>query len=69
MGDKSLSLDKFSSERYKKNEEYLAMTPAQLQAKIHKLEKEMYEHAHQLEFEEAAKIRDVIKEMERALVR
>lgn len=52
-----------------KNEEYLAMSPERLKTKIHKLEKEMYEHAHQLEFEEAAKLRDVIKEMERALVR
>jgi excinuclease ABC subunit B len=48
-----------------KKTEYLAMTPARRQAKIAELEKKMYEHAHNLEFEEAARVRDVIKEIEK----
>lgn len=34
-----------------------------LTAKIAQLEKKMYDHAHQLEFEEAARLRDVIREL------
>ncbi|MEO8402529.1 MAG: UvrB/UvrC motif-containing protein [Gammaproteobacteria bacterium] len=32
---------------------------------IVELEKKMYDHAHNLEFEEAAHLRDVIKEIEK----
>ncbi len=39
---------------------YLALTPAQLKKKLAELEKAMFEHAHQLEFEEAARLRDQI---------
>lgn len=39
---------------------YLAMEPETLTAEISKLEEKMYEHAHNLEFEEAAKMRDLI---------
>ena len=38
--------------------EYLALTPEQGMKKIKQLEQRMYEHARNLEFEEAAKIRD-----------
>ncbi len=48
-----------------KNAEYLAMTPEKRQAKINELEKKMYEHAHNLEFEEAARVRDLIQEIEK----
>jgi len=48
-----------------KNAEYLAMSPDKRQAKINELEKKMYEHAHNLEFEEAAQVRDLIKEIEK----
>jgi len=43
--------------------EYLALSPETLSAKIAKLENQMYEHAHNLEFEEAAKLRDLIREL------
>lgn len=42
------------------DEEYLALPPAQLRKKITELEKKMYELAHRMEFEEAAKLRDKI---------
>lgn len=48
-----------------KNKEYLALSPEKRQLKIHELEKKMYEHAHNLEFEEAARVRDLIKELEK----
>ncbi len=38
--------------------EYLALTPEQGMKKIKQLEQRMYEHARNLEFEEAAKVRD-----------
>ena len=44
-------------------EDYLTLSAEQLTAKIAKVENQMYEHAHQLEFEEAARLRDVINEM------
>ena len=43
--------------------EYLALSPENLSAKIAKLESQMYEHAHNLEFEEAAHLRDLIHEL------
>ncbi len=49
-----------------KNAEYIAMSPEKRQAKINELEKKMYEHAHNLEFEEAARVRDLIKEIEKS---
>jgi excinuclease ABC subunit B len=44
--------------------EYLAMPPAKLAKQLKRLERKMYEHAHNLEFEEAARIRDQIKLIE-----
>ncbi|MCW8923055.1 MAG: excinuclease ABC subunit UvrB [Gammaproteobacteria bacterium] len=44
---------------------YAAMTPRQLSNEIEKLEKDMYEHAKNLEFEEAAAVRDRLEEMKR----
>lgn len=45
-----------------------ALTSEALSQKIAMLEKQMYEYAHQLAFEEAARLRDVIKQLrERAL--
>jgi excinuclease ABC subunit B len=41
--------------------EYAAMTPRQMMKRIKELEKRMYQHAQDLEFEEAARIRDQIK--------
>ena len=41
--------------------EYAAMTPSALAARLRKLEQQMYRHAGNLEFEEAARIRDRIR--------
>jgi excinuclease ABC subunit B len=41
------------------------LTPEQLLAKIQKLEKRMYQHARELEFEEAAQLRDEISVLRR----
>ncbi len=46
---------------------YLAMTPAKLGKELDRLEKQMYQHARDLEFEEAAKTRDQIKQLEQLL--
>jgi len=43
--------------------QYAAMTPAQLEKEIETLEKEMHEHAKNLDFEQAAAIRDQIKKI------
>ena len=40
---------------------YAALSPAKLEQKIKQLEQQMYKHAQNLEFEEAAKLRDEIK--------
>jgi excinuclease ABC subunit B len=42
---------------------YLSLAPEALSAKMAKLEKQMYEHAHNLEFEEAARLRDLMHEL------
>ena len=43
--------------------EYQSMKPASLLKEIDKLEKQMYEHARNLEFEEAALLRDRLEEI------
>jgi excinuclease ABC subunit B len=43
--------------------DYAGMSPEMLLKKIAKLEKQMYQHARDLEFEEAAKLRDEIEQM------
>ena len=57
-----------SSQRYNKvaeeQAEYDAMSPKQLAKKIAQLEQQMYKHAQNLEFEEAAQIRDQINKIE-----
>ena len=42
---------------------YESMTPAQILQRAQKLEKKMLKHARDLEFEEAARIRDEIQRM------
>ncbi|MCU5774249.1 excinuclease ABC subunit UvrB [Erwiniaceae bacterium BAC15a-03b] len=44
------------------SEGYLALTPQALQKKIHELEAQMQQHAQNLEFEEAAAVRDRLHE-------
>ncbi len=46
--------------------EYGKLSPEQLNKKIDQLEKAMYEHARNLEFEEAARLRDRIRRIEEA---
>ena len=43
--------------------EYAAMTPSALAARLRKMEQEMYRHASNLEFEEAARVRDRMREL------
>jgi excinuclease ABC subunit B len=43
---------------------YAAMTPVQMTRRVKELEKEMYQHARNLEFEEAARIRDQLKDLQ-----
>ena len=45
--------------------EYLALSPDALKNKVAELEKKMYEHAHNLEFEEAARLRDVLQKIQK----
>ena len=45
--------------------DYSQLSPEMMLKKIAKLEKQMYQHARDLEFEEAAQIRDQIDEMRR----
>jgi excinuclease ABC subunit B len=43
--------------------EYASMSPSQMMKKVKQMEKEMYKHAENLEFEAAAKIRDKLKHL------
>ncbi|MDI6937037.1 UvrB/UvrC motif-containing protein, partial [Serratia sp. Se-PFBMAAmG] len=42
---------------------YLALTPQAMQKKIHELEVQMQQHAQNLEFEEAASVRDQLHQL------
>jgi excinuclease ABC subunit B len=44
--------------------EYAALTPQQMARKLKELEKQMYHHAKNLEFEQAAQVRDRIRELQ-----
>ena len=46
--------------------EYAAMSAAELNKKIKQLEQQMFEHARDLEFEDAARVRDQIKRVQEA---
>jgi excinuclease ABC subunit B len=43
--------------------DYRALTPEQIAAKIKQLETQMYKHAQDLEFEDAARVRDEIHKL------
>lgn len=49
-------------------EDYAVMSVEELTRKIIKLEKKMFEHAHNLEFEEAARVRDQIHQAQACLL-
>jgi excinuclease ABC subunit B len=51
------------------SEDYASLSSEALTAKLAKLEQQMYNHAHHLEFEEAAAIRDKIHELKQNLLR
>jgi len=44
--------------------EYAALSPAQMAKKLKAMEKQMYDHARNLEFEEAARMRDQLKRLQ-----
>lgn len=48
--------------------EYAALTPAQLQKKLKALEDKMYKHAQDLEFEQAAQLRDEIQHIRERVI-
>jgi excinuclease ABC subunit B len=47
-------------------QEYLRLSPAQQAARIQELEQKMHQHARDLEFEEAARVRDQIRKLREA---
>lgn len=51
-----------------KNSDYFSLNPEALKLKIAELEKQMIEHAHHLEFEEAAKLRDLVHELRKNVI-
>jgi len=61
---KTVELQKVAEE----NAQYQAMTPKQLARTIEKLEKQMYEHSRNLEFEEAAKVRDELERIKQLVL-
>lgn len=48
--------------------EYAALTPAQLKKKLKVLEDKMYKHAQELEFEQAAQLRDEIQHIRESVI-
>ena len=48
--------------------DYVTLSAEALTEKMTKLENQMYEHAHNLEFEEAAQLRDLIQSMKQRLI-
>ncbi len=53
----------------RKRPRYADLTPAQLAKNIAALEKQMFQHAQNLEFEEAASVRDQIAQLKEAALR
>lgn len=51
-----------------KEHDYASLSSEALSAKIAKLEDQMYEHAHHLEFEEAARLRDFIQQLKENMI-
>lgn len=49
--------------------DYSNLTPHQLSVKMDKMEKQMFEHAQNLEFEQAANLRDEIEELREAFIK
>ena len=47
-------------------QDYLRLSPAQQVAKLKSLEQKMHQHARDLEFEDAARVRDEIRQLREA---
>ena len=47
-------------------EDYAALDPAKLASRLKALEQQMYQHARDLEFEDAARLRDQIQRLKEA---
>ncbi|MCW5568197.1 MAG: UvrB/UvrC motif-containing protein, partial [Dokdonella sp.] len=47
-------------------EDYAALDPAKLASRLKALEQQMYQHARDLEFEDAARVRDQIRRIKDA---
>jgi excinuclease ABC subunit B len=56
------------SKAAEKGEDYNALSTDKLLSKISKLETEMFEHAHNLEFEKAAQVRDLIQQLRKIAI-
>ena len=63
------SNNKSVSKVTEKPADYQALTPKQLGKKLKQLEDEMYRYAKNLEFEQAAKLRDEIKVLQEQVLR
>ena len=50
-----------------KNAQYVVLSPKQLAKKMDALEKQMYQHARDLEFERAAELRDQVEALRKQL--
>jgi excinuclease ABC subunit B len=59
---------KLYPKRSENKEDYSTLNPEALKTKIVELEKKMYNHAHNLEFEEAARLRDLIHELQKNVI-
>ena len=64
MGQGSMNSRKFSKVA-EDNPEYHALSGKQLKARLKLLDNKMYEHARNLEFEEAARVRDEIESLKK----
>ena len=62
MGQGSVSRGKFAKVA-EDNAEYHSLSSKQLKAKLKQMDNKMYEHARNLEFEEAARVRDEIEKL------
>lgn len=57
------------SKSVRADEDYATLSTEALSAKIKKLEQQMYQHAHHLEFEEATHLRDLIRRLQDQMIR
>jgi len=55
--------DKYAAEVAEEQAKYASLTPQQLAKRIQQIENAMYKHAQNLEFEEAAKLRDDLEHL------